>query len=178
MLIAMAGLPGAGKSSVAHALARELAVPIVSVDPIEAAMRRAGVAPGEPTGFAAYLVAQTVADGVLALGQSVIVDAVNAVEAARWQWRTLADRHGVPLAFIEVVCSDQAVHRERLENRSRDIEGFEEPTWPAVQRLRGEFEPWTDERLVLDTMAALPANTATTLRHLSARARPTPRAHA
>jgi adenylylsulfate kinase-like enzyme len=45
MLIAMAGLPGAGKSSVAEALGRKLTAPVVSVDPIEAAMWRAGVAP-------------------------------------------------------------------------------------------------------------------------------------
>ncbi|WP_404963061.1 hypothetical protein [Streptomyces sp. 147326] len=38
----MAGLPGAGKSSVAEALGRELAAPVVSADPIEAAMWRAG----------------------------------------------------------------------------------------------------------------------------------------
>lgn len=170
MLIAMAGLPGAGKSSVAAALARELAVPVVSVDPIEAALWRAGVSRAEPTGFAAYLAAEAVAEGVLALGQSVIVDAVNAVEAARWQWRTLAERRGVPLAFIEVVCSDPAVHRERLEGRSRGIEGFEEPTWPAVEQVRAQFDPWTDERLVLDTLADLPANTATALRHLAGRA--------
>lgn len=162
----MAGLPGAGKSSVAAMLARELGAPIVSVDPIEAAMWRAGVARGEPTGFAAYLVAEAVADGVLALGQSVIVDAVNAIEPARWQWRTLAERRGVPLAFIEVVCSDPAVHWRRLEGRSRGIEGFEEPTWQAVEQVRSEFEPWVDERLVLDTMADLATNAATALRHL------------
>jgi predicted kinase len=172
MLIAMAGLPGSGKSSVAAALARELAAPIVSVDPIEAALWRAGISRGEPTGFAAYLVAEAVADGVLALGQNVIVDAVNAIEAARWQWRTLAGRHGVPVAFVEVVCSDPVLHRRRLEGRSRGIEGFEEPTWEAVEQLRREFEPWVDERLVLDTTADLTSNTAAALRHLAARRAP------
>jgi predicted kinase len=103
MLIAMAGLPAAGKSTVAEALGRVLPAPVVSVDPVEAAMWRAGVERGQPTGLAAYLVAEAVADGVLALGQSVIVDAVNAVEAARGQWRTLAGRHGVPVVFLEVV---------------------------------------------------------------------------
>lgn len=42
MLIAMVGLPGVGKSSVAEALGRKLNAPVVSVDPIEAAMWRAG----------------------------------------------------------------------------------------------------------------------------------------
>ncbi|MFC8448728.1 AAA family ATPase [Kitasatospora sp. NPDC057223] len=161
MLIAMAGLPGAGKSSVAEALGRKLAAPVVSVDPIEAAMWRAGVARGGPTGLAAYLVAEAVAGGVLALGQAVIVDAVNAVEAARGQWRALADRHGVPVVFIEVVCSDPVVHRRRLEGRSRGIEGFAEPTWEVVERRRAEFAPWANERLVLDSVADLSLNVAT-----------------
>jgi predicted kinase len=85
MLIVMAGLPGAGKSSVGEALARKLAAPVVSVDPIEAAMWRAGVSHGQPTGRAAYVVAEAVVGGVLALGQTVIIDAVDAVETARGQ---------------------------------------------------------------------------------------------
>ncbi|MBL1102543.1 AAA family ATPase [Streptomyces coffeae] len=170
MLIAMAGLPGAGKSSVAEALGRKLSAPVVSVDPIEAAMWRAGVARDQPTGLAAYVVAEAVADGVLGMGQPVIVDAVNAVEAARGQWRTLADRHGVPVVFIEVVCSDPVVHRRRLENRSRGIEGFAEPTWEVVERLREEFASWADHRLVLDAMTDLSSNVATALGFVSATA--------
>ncbi|PJE97243.1 hypothetical protein CUT44_13385 [Streptomyces carminius] len=170
MLIAMAGLPGAGKSSVAGALGRKLAAPVVSVDPIEAAMWRAGVARDQPTGLAAYVVAEAVADGVLGMGQTVIVDAVNAVEAARGQWRSLAARHGVPAVFIEVVCSDPLVHRRRLENRSRGIEGFAEPTWEAVQRLREGFASWADHRLVLDTVTDLSSNVATASGFLSAKA--------
>ncbi|MFE7271474.1 AAA family ATPase [Streptomyces sp. NPDC057623] len=158
MLIVMAGLPATGKSSVAEELGRALPAAVVAVDPVEAAMWRAGVDRGQPTGLAAYLVAEAVADGVLALGQSAIVDAVNAVEAARRQWRVLADRRGVPVAFIEVVCSDPLLHRRRLQGRSRGIAGFEEPTWEAVRRRRAEFEPWTDERLVLDSTADLATN--------------------
>jgi predicted kinase len=164
MLIVMAGLPGAGKSSVAEALGRGLAAPVVSVDPIEAAMWRAGVARDQPTGLAAYVVAGAVAGGVLALGQSVIADAV---EAAREQWRSRAARHGVPVVFIEVVCSDPVVHRRRLEGRSRGIEGFPEPEWEAVQRLRAEFAPWTGHRLVLDAVIDVPSNVAAALEFLA-----------
>ncbi|MBT2545855.1 ATP-binding protein [Streptomyces sp. ISL-44] len=168
MLIAMAGLPGAGKSSIAEALGRKSAAPVVSVDPIEAAMWRAGVARSQPTGLAAYAVAEAVAAGVLALGQTVIVDAVNAVVEARGQWRSLADRHGVPVMFIEVVCSDPVVHRRRLEGRSRDIEGFYEVTWEAVERRREEFAAWADDRLVLDSVIDLSLNVATALEFLAA----------
>ncbi|HWG28052.1 AAA family ATPase [Actinospica sp.] len=157
MLIAMAGLPAAGKSSIARGVGGTLSAAVVSVDPIEAALRRS-IDRSQPTGLAAYLVAEAVADGILALGQTVIVDAVNAVEPARGQWRALAARHRVRLAVIEVVCSSPDLHRKRLEERDRGIEGLDEPTWADVERVRAEYEPWTDRHLVLDSVADLPAN--------------------
>ena len=75
-LIVFAGLPGSGKSTVAEGLSRSLSIPLFSVDPIEAAMWRGGLARAE-TGIAAYGVAIALADEHLRLGHSVIVDAVN-----------------------------------------------------------------------------------------------------
>jgi predicted kinase len=98
----------------------------------------------------------------------VVVDAVNAVEPARAQWRALAARHGVRLAFVEVVCSDPALHRRRLEGRSRDIEGFPEPTWEDVERLRADSAAWAGPRVVLDATEPLPANVAKELDFLQA----------
>src|SRR5215469_8216574 len=80
MLIVMAGLPAAGKSAVAEGLARALGCAVLSVDPVEAAMWRAGVDRDQPTGLAAYVVVEVVAAEQLALGHDVIVDAVNDVE--------------------------------------------------------------------------------------------------
>ncbi len=151
----MAGLPGTGKSTVADGLARAIGSPIVSVDPIEAALWRAGIDRNQPTGLAAYLVAEAVAAASLEMNQTVIVDAVNAVEPAREQWRILAARHRVQLRLIETVCSDERLHRARLEQRRREIEGFREPTWNDVLRRQEEMEPWSDERLILDTVAPL-----------------------
>ena len=154
----MAGLPAAGKSSIAEGLASALAAPVVSVDPIEAALLQAGIERAQPTGLAAYLAAEAVADGLLALGQTVVVDAVNAVEPARQQWRALAGRRRVRLAFIEVVCSSADLHRQRLAERERGLAELPEPTWDEVERRRAEYEPWDDRRLVLDSVTDLSAN--------------------
>ncbi|RIQ32567.1 ATP-binding protein [Jiangella rhizosphaerae] len=159
----MGGLPGAGKSHLATALGVALGAPVVSVDPIEAAMWRAGVGRDQPTGLAAYVVAEEVAAGVLALGQTVIVDAVNDVEPARGQWRRLAAAHGVALRFVEVVCSDAALHRRRLAGRRRGLDGFPEPTWADVERRRAGFEAWTDPRLVVDSAGDHEADLAAAL---------------
>ncbi len=158
VLVVMAGLPGAGKSAVAADLARALGCAVLSVDPVEAAMWRAGVDRDQPTGLAAYVVAEALAAEQLALGHDVIVDAVNGVEPAWKQWRRLAERTGSVLRFIEVRCSDEDEHRRRLEGRVRGIVGFREPTWESVQARRAGFDDWRDDRLVLDSMASLDQN--------------------
>jgi hypothetical protein len=50
---------------------------VLSIDPMEAAMWRAGIGRDEPTGLAAYVVVETLASEILALGQAVIVDAAG-----------------------------------------------------------------------------------------------------
>ena len=151
-LIVLSGLPGSGKSTVAEGLSRTLSIPLFSVDPIEAAMWRGGLSKDQ-TGIAAYDVAIALADEHLRLGHSVIVDAVNPIEAPRAAWRSLAAKYRAEMKIIECVCADEAVHRQRIEARVRNIAGMPEVTWPRVQRRRAEYEAWTDARLTLDTSA-------------------------
>jgi predicted kinase len=129
-LIVLSGLPASGKTVLAESLSRALSVPNFSIDPIEAAMWRAGL-PKTQTGIAAYEVAQALADEHLRLRHSAIVDAVNPVEAPRAAWRNLAAKHRVPLKIIECVCSDETMHRQRIESRVRSVAGTHEITWRA-----------------------------------------------
>jgi predicted kinase len=96
VLVVLSGLPGTGKSAIAEGIARELSCPVLSVDPVESALLRAGVEAAQPTGLAAYAVVHDLADAQLRLGLATLVDAVNAVEAAREAWRALATEHDVP----------------------------------------------------------------------------------
>jgi hypothetical protein len=50
---------------------------------------------------------------------------------------------------IEVVCSDLALHRERVESRTSDIDRLTPPTWKEV--LNRHYEPWDRDHLVLDS---------------------------
>jgi predicted kinase len=137
-LIVLSGLPGSGKSTLAEGLSRSLSMPVFSVDPIEAAMWRGGLAKAQ-TGIAAYDVAVTLADEHLRLGHSVIVDAVNPVEASRAAWRNLATKYRADLKIIECVCADETAHRRRVEARVRGIEGMPELTWARVLQRRAEY---------------------------------------
>lgn len=166
MLIVMAGLPGSGKSTVAGELGRRLPAPVLSVDPVEAALWRAGIARSQPTGLAAYVAVEAMAADVLSLGLTVVVDAVNDAVEAREQWRGLAGHQGVPLTWIEVVCSDPDLHRSRLEGRRRDLPDFPEPTWDSLAARRAGLAAWDDERLVLDSVRGLETNVGTALDHL------------
>lgn len=162
-LIVTAGLPGAGKSTIAEVIGNRLGLPIVSVDPLESAILSAGIDRDQPTGLAAYLVAETIAEAVLVGGAGVIVDAVNAVEPAREQWVRLAGRQNVPVKFLEVVCSDPELHRARLEKRDRELPNFAEPTWHAVEQSMDEWETWTGSsaavpRITLDSVQPLGVN--------------------
>lgn len=154
-LIVLSGLPGSGKSTLAEALSRTLSLPVFSVDPIEAAMWRSGLAKSS-TGIAAYEVAIALADEHLRLGHSVLIDAVNPIEAPRAAWRNLAAKYRAELKNIECVCADAAVHRRRIEARVRGIEGMPEVTWERVLQRRDEYEPWADARLVLNTSTDTP----------------------
>lgn len=163
MLIVTAGLPGTGKSTIAGAVGASLALPVISVDPLEAAILSAGIAADQPTGLAAYLVAETIAESVLAGGVGVIVDAVNAVEPARSQWVRLAVRRGVGIRFLEVTCSDPDVLRARLEKRDRQLAHVAEPDWHAVEQSLEEWVPWSGEsaavpRLTLDSVRPVEEN--------------------
>ena len=166
MLIAMAGLPASGKSTLAERIAGELRCAILSVDPIESALWRAGIDRDQPTGLAAYVVAEDLAREQLCIGGDVIIDAVNDAELARNQWRSLAAEQRVPVAFVEVVCSDPDEHRRRLETRRRPLEGFAEPTWDDVRARTSGFDGWNDERITVDSMRTLNENLTRTVEYL------------
>jgi predicted kinase len=100
-----------------------------------------------------YVVAEWVAADQLSGGRDVIADAVNGVAAARGGWVALAARTGATLRFVEVLCSDAAEHRRRVESRKPEMPGQGIPAWEAV--LRRRFEPWPPElsgRLVVDNI--------------------------
>jgi predicted kinase len=159
-------LPGTGKSAIADGIGRALKLPVLSVDPIESAMLRSGIARSFETGLAAYVVAETLADRSLAAGIDAIVDAVNAVDEAREMWRALASRHGAPLVIIECILPDPSIHASRLSGRDRGL-AIPEPTWEDVERRATEWLPWPEPHLTLDARDSVENNLAEALGYVS-----------
>jgi predicted kinase len=145
-LFILAGLPGAGKTTLASLLACELRAAYLRIDTIEQALRDGRHALNGPEGYA---VAYKIAADNLRLGTSVVADSVNPLRITRKAWREVAAQAAVSFVEVEVICSDVAEHRRRIESRSSDIEGLILPAWNEVQAR--ECDPWDTVPLVIDT---------------------------
>jgi predicted kinase len=146
MLYIFGGLPGTGKSALALHLARKQQAVYLRIDTIETALRQAG---GTVSGAEGYTVAYHIAEDNLRLGRRVVADSVNPLQVTRTAWRGVAINVGAPYIEIEVICSDEAEHRNRVESRSTDIPDFKLPTWEEV--VNRHYEPWKDEHIIIDT---------------------------
>jgi predicted kinase len=149
MLIVISGLPATGKTALATALAERIRATHLSVDVIEDAMLRAGSEPGWTTGVAAYLAAGATAQQNLALGRTVVVDAVNDSEEARQTWRDTAAGAEADVRFVLLLPPADDEHQRRLRVRRRGFEHISEPSWSQVRARAENYERWRDEPIEL-----------------------------
>ena len=148
MLVIFAGLPGTGKTTLAHELARRLDAVYLRIDRIERALAESylKIHPAEDAG---YRVGYALAEDNLRLGRAVVADSVNPIDLTRDAWLQVAARAGRNGIEVEVICSDPAEHRRRVEGRRSDITGLKLPSWQDV--LDRGYQPWSRGRIVIDT---------------------------
>ncbi len=160
ILVVVGGLPAAGKSTVASALIRQTGFAYVRVDRIEQAIiGSAALRP--PLGPVGYTVAYEVAAEQLRHGVSVVAECVNPLGVTRDAWRAVAAGLGARLLEVELICTDQAAHRERARTREVDIPGLVLPDWQQI--VDREYEPWDRDHLVIDTALQPAAQTVTAI---------------
>jgi predicted kinase len=154
-LIIFSGLPGTGKSTLAEAVGRELGIPVFAKDWLEATLLRCELVqgnPDKPLGFMGYELLTVLAERQLSLNQSVILDCVAATESIRVLWQRLANQYGGDWRVVECVCSDERLHRKRLEGRQRHIPGWHELQWAEVNGVKSYYSLWNEPRLILDAV--------------------------
>ncbi|MFF2721444.1 adenylyl-sulfate kinase [Streptomyces sp. NPDC058011] len=116
-------------------------------------MVRSGLAQ-HPVGPVGYVVGYALAEDHLRQGLTVIVESVSPSAVTRDSWRRAGAEARASVVKVEVVCSDEDEHRERVATRTVDIPGL---LLPDGERVRPhEYEPWNRDRIVLDTAGQYP----------------------
>lgn len=163
MLIIFGGLPGAGKTTIARELARQIGAVHVRIDSIEQAIRASAILT-QPINDVGYRVAYAVTEDNLRIGRIVIADSVNPLRLTRDAWLAVANRAKVTGIEIEITCSDAEEHRRRVETRAADIPGSTVPTWQEVTSR--EYHPWHRKHFVIDTAGRTVKQTVNAIREL------------
>ncbi len=148
-LLVFSGLPASGKTTLARRLAQRLRAVYLRIDTMEQALRDLCGVPVEGEG---YRCAYRLAADNLKLGLDVVSDSCNPIDLTRQEWDQVADSCGASSVNIEVVCSDAAEHRRRVESRESDIPQLKLPSWDEVRQR--EYHDWRSDRIVIDTAGA------------------------
>jgi predicted kinase len=147
-LIVLAGLPGCGKSTLARAAAARTGAVWLRIDSIAEQIRASGVVAGDLKD-APYRAAYAVAEDNLRLGRDVIADCVNDWRVTRDAWQAVGEGAGAEVIWVEIICSDAAEHRRRVETRAVDVPGLVPPAWAEVAGR--DYHAWDRARVVVDT---------------------------
>lgn len=144
LLVAMTGLSGTGKSSVARRLARALGTRLYASDVVRKEL--AGIDGPAPAAWgegvygrewteATYDRLFALAEAALGEGTPVILDATFLDSESRDEAAALAERAGVRFALVEAIC-DEAVVAERLAARAARCDSPSDATMETHRRQR------------------------------------------
>ena len=155
MIVAMAGLPGTGKSAIARRLAQTLPAIVLDKDVIRAAL----FPPSEieystrQDDFCMHVMMQVV-EYVLGVNpdRHIILD--GRTFSRRYQlagWRGLATELRVPLWVIECTCSDETVKQRLDRDRAEGRHLAANRTYEMYLSVKARAEPVEGPKLVTST---------------------------
>jgi uncharacterized protein len=162
-VVLVGGGPGAGKTTIANALADRLGWSVIDSDTLRKDLR--GIDHDDhdveehldlyddATTAATYSRLCEHAEALLGAGESVVIDATWTDEAHRVQARASAERYGAEV--IELECRvDPVVARHRIAERRRRGRTASDATVELVDDMTGRRHPWP-RAVVLDTAGSL-----------------------
>jgi predicted kinase len=155
VLIAMAGLPGTGKSSLAAGLSKEIGAVVLDKDRVRAALFPPAVLDysvrqDDICMAAIYQAAGCILDTFP--GQAVVVDGRTFLRAGQVQdLLAFAASRGETPRLIECTCADEVAHRRLESDRARGEHPAGNRGYALYQALKAAAEPIAVPHLVLDT---------------------------
>jgi predicted kinase len=160
----LTGLQGTGKSTIARNLARELKFPLFAKDHFETTLFNDKLTDG--ASISSYHLMLATADLHLNLGITCILDAVFPLAGFRNRARDIAADYRAELRIIYTYCSDEQLHRQRLESRV-SLVPWERITWLEMIQTKAKFEAWSSqEALFLDAVNPLETNIQKALQYI------------
>jgi predicted kinase len=154
-IIIVGGVPGTGKTTLAELLSKEVEATCFSKDKLEAAILRRGLASKDSLNGVGYELLSEIAQTELDHNRSVILDSVASSQRVIEFWPHIIAQS---IYYIECICSSEELHKERVESRSRNIAGWYEMTWNDILKIKKSYLPFSENRLVLDSVNDLSQN--------------------
>ena len=178
IFVQMSGAPGAGKTTIAHGVAKAIGAVVIDHDITKSALLAADV-PVALAGRASYQVLNALAGHLLQQGHSVIFDSPCFYTELLHRGQTLAADYGADYRYIECVLQDLDELDRRLQTRVRQpsqVAGvYAPPTVGSGKTQNGAdlFRDWianmkrpTGAYLTLDTAQPLEQCVAQALHYL------------
>ncbi len=150
-LVVICGLPGTGKSYLAHRIAGKLGAVIVESDFIRKLLFPKPDYTG-PESVWVHRIAHIAVERLLRSGKSVIYDSTALAEWHRQQSYRLAERARANLVVVRTVAPESVI-RKRLERRQADHPStdYSDATWEVYQHLKPKDEPVRHPHIVVNS---------------------------
>ena len=154
VLYIFSGLPATGKSTLAKIIAKNFNAFYIRVDTIEQGIRDFCNYNVQGEG---YRLAYRLVEDNLAIGNNVVADQCNPWKLTRNEWNNVAIKNNCEYINIETICSNKTEHKNRVENRTAEIENIKLPTWEEITKRESDknhpiyYEPWKEEHITIDT---------------------------
>ena len=165
-LLVMVGLPGVGKSSVVEGLQKLIPVIAISTDGIRTYVRQSPVYTAAEMALV-YEVCYTLIERRLKLGQRVIFDASNNLQARRDYLARLAARCGAPVTICSVQAAQDVIQHRLYQriNGGRRKTDMSDADWTVYKWMVETQEPVVEPHLIVDTTSTPPDVLAKRLYH-------------